>query len=111
VQEVVCFGHISESICFLHGAALQASTIAIIAFGGRLPQIMLNARRGNSGELSPLTSILNLAGNVARLFTTAVLTKVRLQPRADLHAKRSCSAWCGLDSKASVSAAHAVSVC
>ena len=57
-------------------AALQASTIAIIALGGRLPQIMLNARRGNSGELSPLTSILNLAGNVVRLFTTAVLTKV-----------------------------------
>ncbi|CAL5223684.1 g6235 [Coccomyxa viridis] len=56
-------------------AALQASTIAIIALGGRLPQIMLNARRGNSGELSPLTSILNLAGNVVRLFTTAVLTK------------------------------------
>ena len=57
-------------------AALQASTIAIIALGGRMPQILLNARRGNSGELSPLTSILNLAGNVARLFTTAVLTKV-----------------------------------
>ena len=61
-------------------AALQASTIAIIALGGRLPQIMLNARRGNSGELSPLTSILNLAGNAARLFTTAVLTKVATNP-------------------------------
>ena len=69
-----------ESIFLLHGAALQASTIAIIALGGRLPQIMLNARRGNSGELSPLTSILNLAGDAARLFNTAVLTKVRLQP-------------------------------
>lgn len=83
---------LSESICLLHGAALQASTIAIIALGGRLPQIMLNARRGSSGELSPLTSILNLAGNAARLFTTAVLTKVRLQPRADSHAMKSCTA-------------------
>lgn len=57
-------------------AALQASTIAIIALGGRIPQIMLNAKRGKTGELSPLTSILNLAGNLARCFTTAVLTKV-----------------------------------
>ena len=54
--------------------ALQASTIFIVALGGRLPQILLNARRGNSGQLSILTSGLNLAGNVARVFTTLVLT-------------------------------------
>jgi mannose-P-dolichol utilization defect protein 1 len=54
--------------------ALQASTIFIVALGGRLPQILLNAKRGNSGQLSILTSGLNLAGNTARVFTTLVLT-------------------------------------
>ncbi|KAK9917396.1 hypothetical protein WJX75_003898 [Coccomyxa subellipsoidea] len=38
--------------------------------------ILLIARyRGNSGELSPVTSGLNLAGNLARTFTTLVLTQ------------------------------------
>jgi mannose-P-dolichol utilization defect 1 len=54
--------------------ALQASTIFIVALGGRVPQILLNAKRGDSGQLSILTSALNLAGNVARVFTTVVLT-------------------------------------
>ena len=54
--------------------ALQASTIFIVALGGRLPQIALNARRGDSGQLSGATSALNLAGNFARVFTTVVLT-------------------------------------
>ena len=54
--------------------ALQASTIFIVALGGRLPQIVLNARRGDSGQLSGATSALNLAGNFARVFTTVVLT-------------------------------------
>ncbi len=34
----------------------------MIALGGRLPQIVLNVRRGDSGELSITTSALNLAG-------------------------------------------------
>ncbi|CAK0740472.1 hypothetical protein CVIRNUC_001253 [Coccomyxa viridis] len=67
----LCSGAVSMQML----AALQASTILIITFGGRLPQIILNARRGNSGELSPLTSTMNLAGCLARCFTTAVLTK------------------------------------
>lgn len=54
--------------------ALQASTIFIVALGGRLPQIVLNAKRGDSGQLSGATSALNLAGNFARVFTTVVLT-------------------------------------
>ena len=54
--------------------ALQASTIFIVALGGRLPQIVLNAKRGDSGQLSGATSALNLAGNAARVFTTVVLT-------------------------------------
>lgn len=39
------------------------------------PQILLNVRRGNSGELSLLTCALSLAGNLARVFTTATLVK------------------------------------
>lgn len=52
---------------------LQAMSVALIAFGGRLPQIILNARRGNSGELSAASTGLSLAGNVARVFTTITL--------------------------------------
>lgn len=60
-------------------AGLQASTVGIISLGGRVPQIWMNYRRGNSGELSSATCALNLAGNAARVFTTFILTKVRLQ--------------------------------
>lgn len=74
-------GYAALLYAFLSGAvpmpiltALQASTIAIVALGGRVPQIVLNARRGGSGQLSALTCGLNLAGNVARVFTTLVLT-------------------------------------
>ena len=66
---------------FLSGAVpmpvltwLQASTIAIVALGGRLPQILMNHKRGDSGQLSAATSALNLAGNAARVFTTLTLT-------------------------------------
>jgi hypothetical protein len=52
----------------------QASNIAIMALGSRLPQILLNMRRGNAGMLSVLTCVLNVAGNAARIFTTLVLT-------------------------------------
>lgn len=36
----------------------------------------MNYQRGNSGELSVATCMLNLFGNVARVYTTFVLTKV-----------------------------------
>lgn len=55
-------------------AALQASTIATMALGSRLPQILLNMRRGNAGVLSVTSCMLNVAGNSARIFTTLVLT-------------------------------------
>eukprot|EP00775_Hariotina_reticulata_P009431 gene9431-9596_t len=55
-------------------AALQASTIATMALGSRLPQIILNVRRGNAGVLSVMSCMLNVAGNAARVFTTLVLT-------------------------------------
>lgn len=66
-------------------AALQAATILIIALGGRLPQILMNMRRGNSGELSTSTCALNLAGNLARVMTTMVLTQVRQCTQARLY--------------------------
>lgn len=34
----------------------------MVALGGRMPQIVLNIKRGDSGELSITTSALNLAG-------------------------------------------------
>ncbi|BDA48719.1 probable mannose-P-dolichol utilization defect 1 protein homolog [Coccomyxa sp. Obi] len=70
-----CWALLSGAVSRPCLAVLQASTILIISLGGRIPQILLNIRRGNTGELSPLTSGLNLAGNVARIFTTLVLTQ------------------------------------
>ncbi|KAI8464676.1 MAG: hypothetical protein J3K34DRAFT_525994 [Monoraphidium minutum] len=56
-------------------AALQASSIITMALGSRLPQIVLNWRRGDAGMLSVLSCGLNVAGNAARVFTTLVLTR------------------------------------
>lgn len=56
-------------------AALQASTILAMALGSRLPQIVLNWRRGDAGVLSVASCGLNVAGNAARVFTTLVLTR------------------------------------
>ena len=55
-------------------ASLQAGTILTMALGSRLPQILLNIRRGNAGVLSVTTCLLNVMGNAARTFTTLVLT-------------------------------------
>ncbi|PSC70826.1 Mannose-P-dolichol utilization defect 1 [Micractinium conductrix] len=55
--------------------SLQAGSVVMMAVGGRLPQILLNVKRGNSGELSLLTCALSLAGNLARVFTTMALVK------------------------------------
>ena len=52
---------------------LQACSAVLLALGGRLPQIVLNLRRGNSGELSPASTGLSVAGNLARVFTTITL--------------------------------------
>jgi len=54
-------------------ALLQAFSVLLLALGGRIPQIVLNIRRGNSGELSIISTGLSLAGNLARVFTTLVL--------------------------------------
>ena len=49
-----------------------------MALGARVPQILLNVKRGNSGELSLLSTALSLAGNCARVLTTWVLVKDNL---------------------------------
>lgn len=49
--------------------ALQVCSIPILNLA-RVPQILLNWRRRNTGELSPITLGLQLLGNVARIFTT-----------------------------------------
>ena len=52
----------------------------MISLGGRIPQIVLNHQRGNSGELSLISCGLNVLGCIARAFTTIVLTKVSGPP-------------------------------
>jgi len=59
-------------------AALQLSTVFVMAIGSRVPQILMNARRGNSGVMSLTTCMLNVTGNAIRIFTTTVLTHDRL---------------------------------
>lgn len=54
---------------------LQLSTIVVMALGSKLPQIMLNIQRGNSGVLSLTTCLLNVLGCIIRVYTTAVLTQ------------------------------------
>lgn len=48
---------------------LQLCSIPILNLA-RVPQIVLNYRRKETGELSPITLGLQLLGNVARVFTT-----------------------------------------
>jgi hypothetical protein len=45
-----------------------------MGLGARIPQIILNMQRGNSGELAMLSFALSTAGNLIRCYTTAVLT-------------------------------------
>ena len=52
---------------------LQGFSALLMSLGGRLPQILLNWKRGNSGELSSASTGLSVLGNIARVFTTIVL--------------------------------------
>ncbi|GFR42197.1 hypothetical protein Agub_g3087 [Astrephomene gubernaculifera] len=56
-------------------SALQLSTVGVMVVGARLPQIVLNFRRGDAGVLAPATCALNVAGCLVRVFTTLVLTR------------------------------------
>lgn len=79
--KVACVAGFAAGTAFLFSGAcsvatlrlLQASCVALLALGGRLPQIVLNVRRGNSGELSIISCGLSVAGNLARVFTTLTL--------------------------------------
>ena len=55
-------------------ALMQVPNIAIQSLGVKLPQIYLNWTRGNAGVLSRLTCLLNVLGNLARVYTTIVIT-------------------------------------
>eukprot|EP00931_Biecheleriopsis_adriatica_P044195 TRINITY_DN25259_c0_g1_i2.p1 TRINITY_DN25259_c0_g1~~TRINITY_DN25259_c0_g1_i2.p1 ORF type:complete len:233 (-),score=46.55 TRINITY_DN25259_c0_g1_i2:23-685(-) len=50
--------------------ALIGYTPGVIFFVARMPQILLNHRQGHTGELSAATHALQLAGCLARIFTT-----------------------------------------
>lgn len=55
-------------------AWLQVFVTFAMGLGARVPQIWLNYKRGNSGELAPITCGLSTAGNLVRIYTTIVLT-------------------------------------
>jgi hypothetical protein len=46
----------------------------IMSIGARVPQIWLNWKRGDTGQLSLVTYALSSVGNLIRVYTTAVLT-------------------------------------
>lgn len=54
-------------------------TLQIIAIPllnlSRIPQILLNWKRKGTGELAPVTLILQVIGNIARIFTTVASVK------------------------------------
>mmetsp|Transcript_108956 Transcript_108956/g.307059 ORF Transcript_108956/g.307059 Transcript_108956/m.307059 type:complete len:219 (-) Transcript_108956:231-887(-) len=61
-------------------ADVPARVLAAVGFGptllfaaARVPQVILNAKQGHTGQLAPETFALQLAGNLARLFTTCHL--------------------------------------
>ncbi len=54
---------------------LQSLVIIILAVLGRLPQVVLNYRRGNSGELSFGSTLLSVIGNACRVYTTMAIVK------------------------------------
>lgn len=56
-------------------AWMQVPNIAIQSLGVKMPQIYLNWTRGSSGVLSRFTCLLNVLGNLARVFTTFIITK------------------------------------
>ncbi|KFM24854.1 Mannose-P-dolichol utilization defect 1 protein-like protein [Auxenochlorella protothecoides] len=70
----LCFGVCSDALL----AQLQASSVLLLALGGRLPQIWMNIRNGGSGELSMGSAALSVAGNLGRLFTTLTLVDDKL---------------------------------
>lgn len=54
--------------------AVQVMVGVAMSLGARVPQILLNTQRGNTGELSLISSALSTAGNLVRCYTTVILT-------------------------------------
>lgn len=54
--------------------ALASVASTVLNTGALVPQIALNARRGSSGDYSPLTAALACGGCTVRLFTTVRLS-------------------------------------
>ena len=55
-------------------AAVQVVVAAVLGLGARVPQILLNLRRGHTGSLVPATSIFNATSNVISGCVASVLT-------------------------------------
>jgi hypothetical protein len=53
---------------------MQVAVGFAMSVGARIPQIVLNMRRGNTGELAVISFALSTIGNIIRVFTTMVLT-------------------------------------
>lgn len=78
VSKVMIIGGLISGAVFIFSGSctddmlrgLQSLVIVILAVFGRIPQVILNFRRGNSGELSFGSTLLSVLGNVARVFTT-----------------------------------------
>lgn len=45
-----------------------------MSVGARIPQIVLNVQRGNTGELAMISFALSTVGNLIRCYTTIILT-------------------------------------
>ena len=45
-----------------------------MSVGARIPQIVLNLQRGNTGELAITSFALSTVGNLIRCYTTVILT-------------------------------------
>lgn len=55
-------------------AGVQVFVGVAMSLGARVPQIVLNVQRGNTGELAMISFALSTAGNLIRCYTTVILT-------------------------------------
>jgi PQ loop repeat len=55
----------------------QIATALLLGLGARVPQILLNFRRGHTGTLTAATSIFNATANVVTFMVVSILTQDR----------------------------------
>lgn len=53
---------------------MQVMVGVAMSVGARIPQIVLNVQRGNTGELAMISFALSTVGNLIRCYTTIILT-------------------------------------